>query len=424
MAGDRTEHGTSAVKPGMRRIVLALTVMAAIFAGWRIFGQMQAERLAETDPVAALRWRPNDPVALSALAERQVQHGDMKAAAATARQLLVIEPLHGIGFRVLAETADRLGRRAEAFKLYEIAARRAPRDLPTRAWLTQRYLEQGQYKQAIAQIDRILRVEPQRARSINPVLVQLAQDPAFAGALADALQADPPWRIGTLAALRDLKTGSPDAAGRVLQRLQAKGGLSEQDYKDWLDSLIAEGRWGEAYARWAGQLATTAGRLPLVYNGDFAHPQTDAGFNWRLRKIPGVLLQFESANGAAGHVAYVRFLDRRVPSAGLEHPLMLEPGRYLLTLRMRGQSVRSVMGLQWVIACSGGGGEVARTEPVDGTFGWTTFQTEVTIPPEECPGQWLRLVNPVPSGAAQRVVGELWVDDVKIRQHKNELNPE
>ena len=79
MAGDRAEHGTSAVKPGMRRIVLALTVMAAIFAGWRIFGQMQAEHLAETDPVAALRWRPNDPVALSALAERQVQQGGLSS---------------------------------------------------------------------------------------------------------------------------------------------------------------------------------------------------------------------------------------------------------------------------------------------------------------------------------------------------------
>lgn len=398
----------------MRYAILPAVFVLLLFAGWRVVGQMQAERHAQTEPERALRWRPNHPGALLVLAERQLAKGDTGAAQATARRLLAHEPLQGEAFRVLAEAADRQGRRAEAFRLYRIAEHRAPRDLQTRAWLTQRYLELGEYPQALAQIDRILRMSPQRARSIHPLLVRLAQDPRFAEALARALASGPPWRPGMLEALRDPKAGNPVAAGRVMQALQDQGGLSPVEYANWLDSLIAQGRWGEAYARWAGAVAKPGDRLPQAYNGDFAARPSGSGFDWRLGRVPGVLLEFESAAGSSGQAAYLRFLDRRVPSAGLELPMLLSPGHYRLALRMRAQSLRSEMGLQWIIACAGAGGEVARIESIDGSFGWREFEADFQIPASGCPGQWLRLVNPVPAGAAQRVVGELWVDDVRI----------
>ena len=167
-------------------------------------------------------------------------------------------------------------------------------------------------------------------------------------------------------------------------------------------------------ARWAGSLPKPDGRLPLVYNGNFAQMPSDVGFDWRLRRIPGVILRFEPASGAGGQVAYLNFLDRRVPSAGLEQALLLSPGSYRLAVRMRAQALRSEMGLQGTVECAGPAGVVGRTDAIDGSFAWRAFEADVTIPPEGCPGQWLRLVNPVPSGAAQRVVGEAWLDDVRL----------
>lgn len=397
-----------------RYMVLVVVGVLVVVAGWRIVGQMQAERYAETEPERALRWRPDHPQARLALARRQLAQGDAAAARANARRLLAHEPLQGAAFALLAEAADRQGRREEAFRLYRIAERRAPSDLPTRVWLTRRYLEQGDVNNALAQIDRILRMSPQHARGLYPVLMKLAQEPEFAHALASALRQDPPWRSGFLAALHDRRTGDPLAAGHVMQSLQDQGGLAPGDYASWLDSLIAQGRWGEAYARWAGRVPKPDGRLPLVYNGDFSLPPSDEGFDWRLRRIPGVLLQFEPATEAAGQMAYLRFLDRSVPAAGLEHPLLLRPGAYRLSLKMRARSLRSQMGLQWVLVCSESGKTVARTESVDGSIDWRVFEVDVEIPAAGCPSQWLRLVNPVPAGAAQRVVGELWVDDVTI----------
>ena len=232
------------MKPIARQAVVVLAILFALFAGWRVVGQMQAERYAKTEPERALSWRPNHPIALRTLAERQLEAGQLEQAQATARQLLAHEPLHGVGFRYLAQVAEKQGNKAQAFELYRIAERRAPRDLITRAWLAQHYLEQGEVEPALEQVDRILRMEPRRARSINPVLVQLAQDPSFADALARKLAASPPWRGSTLAALREPKTGNPGANGRVMEALQANGGLSKVEYDQWLDSLIAQGRWG------------------------------------------------------------------------------------------------------------------------------------------------------------------------------------
>ena len=67
-----------------RVMVLVATLALVALAGWRIVGQLQAERLASVDPERALRAHPGDPDALWALAERQLALGQRTAAAATA----------------------------------------------------------------------------------------------------------------------------------------------------------------------------------------------------------------------------------------------------------------------------------------------------------------------------------------------------
>lgn len=397
------------MKRPVRHAVLAVVAMALLFAGWRVVGQMQAERHGASDPSRALRWRPGDPGALLVLAERQLAKGDTAAARVTATRLLEREPLHGQAFRVLAAASERDGDQPRALALYRVAARRAPRDQATRAWLARYYLQQRAYPLALQQIDALLRVAPGRSSRVHPALVQMAQDPTFAVALAQSLRADPPWRAGVLAALRHPTTGSPLAAGQVMQALQDKGGLSADEYARWLDSLISQGRWGEAYARWAGNAVKSGGRLPLLYNGWLALEPSGSGFDWRRSRVPGVLLELEPAADGNGRIAALQFLGRRASGAGLEQALMLEPGRYRLTLRARARALRSEMGLQWRVVCAGPGGVIGRSEPMQGSFDWRQFEAEVIVPATGCPGQWLRLVNPVPSGAGQQVAGELWV---------------
>lgn len=401
--------------PRWRAWVLAFAACFCAWAGWRVLGQLQAERYAGTDPASALRWRGDDPHALLALAEQQLENGRLDEAKAAARRLLAREPLQGEAFRVLAEASARAGNPAEALRLYRIAVRRAPRDPEARTWLARHALQQGDYREALVQIDALLRMSPRRARALHPALVQLAQEPAFADALAQTLASNPPWRGGLMTVLRDPRRGNPRAAGLVMQGLQARGALADDDYARWLDSLMAQGRWGEAYARWAGRAVKIDGRLPPLYNGDFALEPTNAGFDWRIRRVPGVLLQFEPAAGQPGQAAYLQFLGRRIPAAGLEQPLLLGPGRYRLEFMVRAQALRSEMGLEWQLVCAGAARIVARSDAIDGNLGWRRMGMDIAIPEAGCPGQWLRLVNPVPAGPAQRLEGQLWVADMRLK---------
>lgn len=129
----------AASSPMWRKALLPVLVVLALWAGWRIYGQLRAEQaVADADPELALQWRPEFSSALLAQAERQLAAGDLQAAQDSARQVLANSPLRGQAFRILAQVADRRGDAAQALRLYQIAARRAPRDLPSRAWLAQR----------------------------------------------------------------------------------------------------------------------------------------------------------------------------------------------------------------------------------------------------------------------------------------------
>lgn len=190
-----------------------------LFAAWRVVAIGEADRVARTDPDRALYWVAEHPLALLTLADRQLDAGQLDAAEATARRLLVAAPLEGRGFRVLADVALRRGHSGQAHALYRLATRRSPRDIASRAWLIEHALAQGRYGEALQHIDVVLRIAPGQHRVLVPLLVELSGDPAFASALADALATHPPWAGEAAAALAAATAPSVDA--RVLARRTA-----------------------------------------------------------------------------------------------------------------------------------------------------------------------------------------------------------
>lgn len=397
--------------------LLALALLAiGLFAAWRILAITQADRWAAEDPQRALRWIPQHPEALLALAEKQLAEGRFDQARGTARRLLAVEPLEGRGFRVLAAVAAAQGNKAEALSLYRIAARRSPRDTRTRAWLAEHFLVGGDYPAALEQIDVLLRTSPKLGTTLIPLLAQLAIDPAFAVELARVLERRPQWRAGLLSTLQ--RAEDPRAADNVLSALRREDGLTGPEYDEWIGYLLRQGRWGEAYGRWAGTLDLKGGVLPLVYNGQFEQPVSSRGFDWRLTRIPGVSVEFVPDRSAKGLTAHAAFRGRPVAQVNLEQPLLLGPGRYRFSARVRADALRSERGLEWSLTCLGQREPLATSEPLQGSFGWRGVEMEVIVPVTDCAGQWLRLRNPAPAGSIQQVSGDLWFDDVSIQPRR------
>ena len=401
--------------PARIAVLGALFVMIG-FAGWRITHLMWADAaLKEGDATAALALLPADPDALLKRAESQLAKKQLEAAAGTARKLLTASPIDGRAYRVLAQVADVRGQKESARKLFAIAARRAPRDLAAHAWLAQDALERGVPDEALIQIDHVLTLSPSAGGTVFPVLVKLSADPAFADALADVLRRPPSWRAGMLNALQRMPAEDREAADQVLSALQRKGGFDATETQAWIQSLLKQGRWGEAYARWASPIAASRKLLPLLYNGDFAGEPEGDGFDWLMPAKPGVILEFEPGSGD-GRVLHARFLGRRMVGAFLEHRLLLPPGNYELHVRQRAEALRSDHGVGWTLACEGSGAAQAYSETLDGSRGWRLVSVPFIVPANDCVGQWLRMGNAGPSRAGQLVSGEFWLEQATIER--------
>lgn len=398
------------MKAIVRIAVAAISVAILAWIGWVAIQTTRIDKLAETDPEAALRLDPDHPQALLALAWRQLGRDDNAAAMATARHLLAVEPGQGDAFAVLALAAARNGD-ANAEQLAAIALQRAPRNRDLRTQQAAAALKAGDLPAAMAQIDALLRLTPSRGKTLFPALAQQAQDPRFADVLAATLARDPPWRRSFLNTLS--RGGTPAGVDNLYARLQQHGELSKDEIGRWLDRMLADGRWGEAFANWVGTLGPNPGRIPPVRNGGFESEPTGLGFGWRNDPAKGVFTDIEAGTGTGGsRAAHLHFIGQAA-KGNLRQALLLAPGRFRLSLRARAEFLRSDQGLQWIVRCDKGA-TVAMIDGLEGSFGWRSMETDFEIPAKRCPGQWLELQNPAASGSARQVSGDLWIDDIAI----------
>lgn len=386
----------------------------ALVAAWHIVAIAEADRTAASDPSHALRWRPGHPQALLNLSEQHLAGGRIDEAQASARRLLAVEPLEGRGFIILAQAEALRGQHHAAGVLYAIAARRSPRDLRSHAWLVEDFLVTGRYDEALDHIDVILRVAPWQASNILPWLTRLAADPAFAAALARRLHSHPSWRTHLLSMLHS--EADPPASDAVFSAMSRLGDLSDREAAEWVAQLIRQGRWSKAYSVWASRLEPRPEKLAMVFNGDFEAPITGSGFDWRRAAVAGVSTELVAAPGTSGRVVHAVFRDRAVAQVDLEQPLLLAPGSYQFSARMRVRILRAETGLEWTLTCDGQAVPIAVSERIAGNFEWREVRMQVTVP-QGCLGQWLRLRNPALSGVSQVMSGELWLDDVALQSH-------
>lgn len=394
-------------------------LLGLAWLGWRALTLGLADHWATSDPARALAWRPDHPEALVNLAtQRATEDGGLDEAEALARRALSAHPLDGRGHRVLGQVALARGDADAAFAHFQRAARLAPRDAATAAFLADWHLGRGEFAPALVQIDRLLRAHPQAMREVQPLFPALAQAPEAHAAFVAALAAAPPWRgAAVMAALRAKDTDLDVLAAFMEQLRRAPGGLAPAELEAWVERLGRDGRWGSAYLVWASQLPPE--RLAVlgnVFDGGFELPPGPGGFDWRFGRVSGARIDRLPTPGATGQVALrVAFEERRVPFAHVRQRLALAPGRYRLVLRAKPEHLRTERGLVWTVACADGKA-LADTPPLTGHGEWRELAADVEIPPQGCGGQWLTLRLPARIPAEQRIGGRAWFDDLAIRR--------
>lgn len=398
------------------RILTALALLALASLGWRALTLGMAEHYASTDPERALRWRPAHAVALARRADQLAGAGAWDDAVELARASLHSSPLQQRAYRVLAGAAEAGGDADSAYALYRIAARHLPRDLPTRTWLYNHHISSGDASAAIADLDIMLRARPQLIPALAEIIIGVATQAQTQPAFATALGASPPWRSSVLPLLVQ-QSSDVDALAKLLAVLRAQAsGLDANTQDHWIERLIRERRYADAYVQWVSDLPTAQREvIGNVFNGGFDFPISDGGFDWRTEPVVGARLDLQAGETAkSGSALRISFDDQRVAFHHLKQLLLLPPGRYRLDGRVRLDELRNERGLVWELRCAEDMAEIAIGTPLSGSAPWQDLTMEFNVPSAGCAAQWLQLVLRARIPSEQRIDGSVSFDALRI----------
>jgi tetratricopeptide (TPR) repeat protein len=392
-----------------------LWVPLLMFAGWRVCSLALADQHLRDDPARALRYRPTHPRALAADAERHADARRWAQAAAGARAAIAAAPLRSRPYRVLARVAAATGKVSRAYALYRIVARRSPRDAEARIWLFNHHLRSGRADAAMADLDALLRAHPRIGSLLAATLHGMATREELQPAFVAALRSAPPWRADVLA-LVVREAPDIDGVAALLQRLRAvDGGVEAPVARDFVERLIRERRYDQAYPQWVAMLAPAAReRIGNVYDGAFDRAPDGGGFGWRIEPLAGATIEIVPAPGDGGKALRLAFEDRPVAFRNVSQLLLLPAGRHRLQGRAKLEDLRTARGLAWTLSCADGR-PIAASEALRGSAPWQSFALAFEVP-AGCAAQWLRLELPARVASERRIDGVAWFDDLRVER--------
>jgi len=408
----------------LRRVLL---IAFAAFVLWRItvvgvsnIYIAQHQRGDDSAAGKALAWNPSHPEAAYQLAAGM--SADNAAEATTVERLrhaYGLNPTDARPLLALARLAASQGNSEQAGALAAEAAKLRPADPSIQRQAAAFWVSQGNLENAMRHWSQALEADPSARGTIFPILLEIAENPELRGLLVPYLQTPPAWWEGFFAevARRALDVGTVRSLNS-LRRVPGSTPLTAEERKVYIARLQRDGLVTEAYLVWLNGLSEEErAHLGLLHNGGFELPPTNTGFDWHLGKIDGVIIQTATTYGLQGAKAlHLIFKRWEKPFRHVHQPLFLDPGVYLISGRVRADSLQSNGGLKWAVRCQlPSAGTLAESERFLGSSEWRDFSFEVAIP-ESCVAQELRLLSAGQREFEHRMVGSIWFDAISLRR--------
>jgi tetratricopeptide (TPR) repeat protein len=395
---------------GWRRLIGLCALAAALV--W-LLSRGYADYLARPAPERALALNAGQPEALVVMAERALGAGALDDAAAQASRALVAHPFEGRALRLLGAVAEQQGNRDRAYALMRRAVATTPRESAAQFWLAINALIDQDLDAALQRLDRLLRFEPATHRDVFPILATIALNPVGVGALSQYLVAAAPWRSEFMSRLVGQADSSADVARLYRAIAKAGGEISESELDLLANRLLTRREWPQLRKLLLARSPESASRL-----------LEDAGFDgigrgpllgWSVAKVPGADVLMAAPAGADNLALRLVFHDRRVAFRHVSQILLLRPGRYQLSGRVRLDDLRTALGLGWNLSCIESSAALGKSERLLGNSEWRAFGFAFAVPETNCGAQLLQLVLDARIAAEQQVVGEAWFDDFHIQ---------
>jgi hypothetical protein len=298
----------------VRRLRAVLFIALAGVLTWQVVSRSLAAYLATAAPEAALRLRPDEPVALLNLASKKLtlearstgaasekpepmpspprqaaedgsttsdpvssttlagqspaeppaeieasrpsgpslaeEDDDTSSTHALAEAALVHNPLSAPALRILGQLAEAAGEEERTADLMQAAARRSIRESMAIYWLVRANFLRQDYEATARYADVLLRTRPQVLPQVLPILARMAEHAEARIALERLLAGNPPWRAKFLAALPSGISDARTPLNLLLSLKDTPTPPTAVDLRSYLSFLIGHKLYGLAYYTW------------------------------------------------------------------------------------------------------------------------------------------------------------------------------
>lgn len=418
---ETTQHHRKVVLGYKQVAALCVFLLIFFFLSWRIVQISVAQSLvASGEPDIALEWQASNVLAADALAQRELSTGGRLSGATREGLIAALKssPLDDRAIGLIGLDTDRENNHALASRLMHVAGRRSWRSPIVQAWLFSYELGQKRYTAALEHLDALLRLTEDQPGPFFPIAASFTSQRDASAALSEYLGRSPPWRTWLLENLA-VRLRSRENLIRVFEDLQRTAAPPiEAETASLLDRLIKDHEYILA-REIAGKLQAGSRSDAWLYNADFSRPPNGSPFNWRMADRPGVDVGI--VKNPDGTNALRLDFAGRVPLVDVRQIIMLPPGGWSLSGKLRASGLQSDMGVGWRIACAENDRPLTQPELEVGNFDWRQFSVSFRVPEEGCQAQQLTIVHPARVASEEVIRGQVWYRDLQIT-HTSDRN--
>lgn len=379
---------------GTGRRVAAWTVTAASPLILYLIVKAVAGGISPAASIALASLPPADPAPTLKYLGRISQQPTFRATPSTlgtAQQGLAGLPLAFEPFFVAARVAEQRGDLRRAIALMEEARHRRPSYPAVRMQLMVYYTKAERFREAMTEVDVILRRNDELRPVILPELAKLIADPNGREALATILAAEPSWREEFFNRAGTRKV-DPAHARALYERVRAlkRGGDVRLERQFILQAQASSGDYaGARQTLLAGLPERERSASRFLFDGAFRGFSAPKPFGWTFKDME-IGRAEPVKNGAQTYLDVAYFGGRQETLA--EQVLALGPGRYTLRSIARSDGGISSGTLSWKVTCMPSGPLVGTLDLSRAGATDRRFAAAFAVPATGCASQFLSLV--------------------------------
>ncbi|MFL6846187.1 MAG: hypothetical protein ACJ8ER_15060 [Allosphingosinicella sp.] len=376
-----------------RRSVAAWAVAAASPLIAYLILKAAAASLSPVTALAVAQLPPADPAPSLKALSRLAQLPTVKVSKATLSQAqdgLTGLPLAFEPFYIAARAAEQAGDRNRALALMEEARHRRPSYPALRMQMMVYYSQAGRFREAMSEVDFVLRRNDELRPVLIPEMTKLMADPRGREALALILAGNPPWsdQFYSVAAARKVTADQARDLYRRVKVLKPGDDLTAERQLI-LQAQAGSGDYVGARRTWLASLpsAERAGNERL-FDGSFRGIRAPRPFGWEFSG-EDVGRAEPSKDGGRTYLDVAYFGGRALKLA--EQVLALPPGHYTLRAVARSDNGISSGRVYWRLSCLPAANQIALLDLTPAAAADRRFSAAFTVPASGCAGQSLTL---------------------------------